>query len=257
MVWRRLAATLVVSIVLLSACVAGSPETPRPPPSERDPSLALRSSVQITLVAARTNALGQPDITVTDGRPAFRLVHNEGLGTAVRAGERALIITHAHWCQLNKRLLYVEIRDYQGQTLAYLEPQVFRRSIIYLDSGTLVFLAPETVPTFVRMGDLPTLEGGETVHVVSRPDGGEQLQIVRATITAVHARARPATFRFRRTDGRPLAAGDSGAGVWLGNELQGTVWSVLDEQSPGAAPCTPQATAVSIAARLPRLDALR
>lgn len=249
---------LLLIAVVLTACMVASPSAAtRSPPSELH--MALQSTVQLSLVTTRADDLGRPIFRVQDGRSHYQLIYDEGLGTAVRAGTRHLIITHDHWCQLNARLLYVQIRDFRGKTLVYLQPDVFRRTIVYRDGGTMAFLAPETIPTLVTLSPLPEPHIGESVQVVTRAGPGAALHLVEARISAVAASGEPRSFRLRAVDDRAFLAGDSGAGIWLGDRLLGNLWAVLDEQpipKEGTALCTPRATDVSIAARLPAIDAL-
>lgn len=222
---------------------------------------ALAATVQIILVAPRVDTRQQPMYVSRNGERFFQLVYDEGLGTAVRAGHRNLIITHDHWCELTTRLLYVEIRDCNGVTLAYLQPAVFRNSIVYRDGGTMAFLAPETVPVQRSLGEAHTLQPGDPALIVAHADAGGALRVFPAQITTSESAENPASFRVRMEGGGMLTHGDSGAGVWHAGALVGNLWAVVDEQVLPANPetryCTPRPTAVGVVAGLPEMRRLR
>jgi hypothetical protein len=189
-----------------------------------------------------------------DGRPHFQLIYDEGLGTAVQAGDRSVIITHNHWCELTSRLLFVEIRTHDGALLSILEANVFKRSIIYRDGGTMAFLAPETVVTNVILHD-HMMRPGDVVQVVRHSPATGKIRVETAWLDSRTHKSPTASQRLEMSSGQAVGPGDSGAGVWHSGTLTGVLWSVVEETTAGKT-CTPQPTAVCIAANLPPLDKL-
>ena len=215
---------------------------------------ALEATVQISLVAPRVDAAGRPLLISRDGRPHFQLIYDEGLGTAVHAGDRNVIITHDHWCELTPRLLFVEIRTYDGELLSILEANVFKRSIIYRDGGAMAFLAPETVATNVTLHDHMVIPG-DTLQVVRQSPATGKITAETARLDSRSHRVSPTSRRLEMSSGQPLQPGDSGAGVWHDGLLVGALWAVVEETT-GDRTCTPRPTAVCIVAILPPLDKL-
>ncbi len=219
----------------------------------------LESTVEIVLVAPRVDALGQPMSVSREGADYFQLIYDSGLGTAVRAGDRNVIVTHNHWCELTPRLLYVVLRDAYGTSLAFIEPNVFRSSILYRDRGTMVFLAPESVLVKDSAVAPPVVPVGALLQVVCHDPQTGRLQLKNAWAVSSQGQDEPTSFRLSMESTAAIAPGDSGAGIWYNGQLVGNLWSVVEEQvqdwNEGRFR-TPRPTAQCVVAVLPQLEEL-
>lgn len=174
----------------------------------------LRSTIQIAMFEYAPEAGG--------AEPGSR-----GLGTLVSYAGQTLIVTHDHWAHLTPSLHEVELHDSAGRLLLTLDAQIFRALIAYRDGGTMVLRTPAGLQGLVPATLGAPAGQGDVVWFARRDPaaGRTTVEVVAATVTSLHAKAKPASMHLRNVDGSAVIPGDSGGGVWADGKLAANMWA--------------------------------
>ena len=215
----------------------------------------LDSTLRITLYAPLTDAQGNPQYVLENGQQVMQLTVNEGLGTLTRQGGDPFIVTHDHWLLLTPGLRRVQFHNVAKELLLDLSGEQFLQLIRYRDGGTMVLAAPQELAAgraSISLGDSRSAGKNDTLYLAHRSEGGE-INVAAMVVQREETYKGQPVFRLTSLNGEVVLEGNSGGGVLAGGLLVGNMWgTVLVEDVSGPDAHSPQQTAFSLAAQLPR-----
>lgn len=190
----------------------------------------LDASVQIVMA-------GSEEITTVDGNERITVQitkQTRGVGTLVAVAGQTVIVTHDHWSLLDGAITQVEFRTADGALLHSTNEDAFRGAIRYRDGGTLILDAPAAL---LVQGLVPTqppatthVGTGQQVYVTHRhPEQPDRLVVSPAVVEGNDFNHGQQALDLRTLDGASIVRGDSGGGVWLGDQLIGNMWAAQKE----------------------------
>ena len=153
------------------------------------------------------------------------------MATLVEYEGETYLVTHNHYGEMLQDMNIVQFRDANNHRIQSMYASEFKSRIVYRDPGTLVLRAPEGLTdtlTPVRVDQQPQLQPGDIVQVAYR--GGperEEVEILDAVIETVTVLGETPVYRLRCLDGQLLSPGDSGGGIWYGENFVGNNWSIV------------------------------
>lgn len=226
-------------ILVVQGLIFGIGET------ERQVAAQLRRIRQASLMISITVPDGsvQPESIIKKISPSLyrvdqpaaasgRYIAAEGLGILVNRAGELLIVTHDHWSVLDQPEGQVQIRDGDGRLLTEQDLKAFKQLIRYHDGGTLVVAAPEEIEVAneIRPASLAEIgpRVGDTVFLTHRQqEMGGGVAFMEAMIDETAFKKGKPIIRLKGLADKPIAAGDSGGGVWLEGKLIATMWTTV------------------------------
>jgi hypothetical protein len=125
----------------------------------------------------------------------------------------------------------LELRDAENHMIRPIYGNEFKNLIVYQDPGTLVLHAPDGLTDTLIPVDIDhqhQLQPGDLVQVAYRGgDRRDKVEILDAVIEKVTVSRETPVYQLRSLSGQLLSPGDSGGGVWHGDDFVGNNWFIL------------------------------